>query len=366
MNNVPDNNIYDFLILSASPRNTGCFLRAKYIALSLERSGAKVKLAIPCKSKPFMFDFIINFFKYLYYVLLIDYKVGMSIKPYPNTLIPLLIKKILKKNKVIVDIDDVDFGYRGGILSSILRSIQKPFPKYFDLVTFHNKLLRDFIIKEFNVLPEKLHTLLQGVDFSVFDCRLDVTEFKEEFIKKNNLNNDTTILIYPAHLNIASDLDIILSNIKDILNRENILLIIAGGGQLFDEFKKSAHKLDIKNIYFTGYLSPDKIAEYILISDFALVYYKDRKVNYYRSSMKLRECMALKKKIICNNVGELKSFEQFTYQSESDIKSFIDLLDKCLKQYPVDTREKEGYEYIKKNYNWDLIGKEFVEFIKTI
>ncbi len=354
---------YDFLILSSLPKNSGCYLRAKYLAHSLENNGANVKFITPCKSKPFMMDFLINFIKYIFYTAITDFKIGIAMKPYPNTTLPLLIKKIITKNEIIVDIDDIDFGYRKGAISSFSRIIQKPFPKYFDMVTFHNALLKNFIINEYNVLPEKLFNLPQGVDFNIFNSEIDVKKFKEFFLNEKKLDKDTKILVYPAHLNIASDLDIILNNIKEILEKKNTFLIIAGGGPLLNFFINLAKNLDLKKIFFTGYLTPEKIVKYILISDLALVYYKDTDVNYYRSSMKLRECLALKKKVICNNIGELKLFENFTYQSEKDINSFMGLLDKILTDFPYDNREIKAYEFIKKNFDWDGLGKKFVESI---
>lgn len=351
---------YDFIILSSLPFNSGCFLRAKYLASALKKAGAKVKLVIPFRTKPLMLDFALNFIKYLFAVFITDYRIGMAIKPYPNTLIPLLVKKFIKHNKIIVDIDDIDFGYRKGVISTISRWIQKPFPRHFDIITYHNSMLKKFIKDEYGVINQQLHVLKQGVDMDVFNYRIKINDFKKRFFLRYKLNKNIKVLIYTAHLNIASDLDVVFRNIKSILEKYNCFLIIAGGGPLLNYYKQLADNLNLQKIYFTGYLSPYEIVKYIMISDFSLVYYKDKKVNYYRSSMKLREHLALKKKIICNDVGELKLFKKFTYQSSTDIVSFIKLIEKLLKKNPVDRREIKGYSFIKKNYDWAKIGKEFL------
>ncbi|MBU1078055.1 MAG: glycosyltransferase [Spirochaetes bacterium] len=350
---------YDFLILSSLSRNSGCFLRATYLADSLKKAGARVKLVKPSLSKPLMLDFLLNFFISFFAVIKTDYKTGVAIKPYPNTLLPLLIKRIFTKNRIAVDIDDIDFGYRSGAISLISRWIQKPFPRFFDMVTYHNPLLKDFIQKEYGVSRGRLFVLKQGVDLNLFSPGKGNEKFKTGFLKKHELKKGTRILIYTAHLNIASDLDIILENIRRTLEIEKTFLIIAGGGPMLDHYRELAEKLKINNIFFTGYCTPREIVQYVLLSDLSLVYYKDKKVNYFRSSMKLREHLALRKKIICNNVGELKLFKKFTYQSNKSISSFIRLLDEVLKKFPKDRREDQGYQYIKKHYNWEKIAGEF-------
>ncbi len=356
---------YDYLILSSLPLNSGCFLRAKYFADSLRKTGAKVKLIKPVRSKPFMLDFFIHIIKYKFIVFFTRYRTGIAIKPYPNTLLPLLIKKIFCKNKVIVDIDDIDFGYRRGIISFISRLIQKPFPGFCDMVTYHNPLLKKFIMEEYKVSKNKLSVLKQGVDLEVFDYRIDNKIFKKKFISKNKLNKNTGIIIYCAHLNIASDLDVILDNIDKVIKKHDSIFIIAGGGPMLEYYKNYAKDLKLDNIFFTGYLTSQQIVKYALLSDYSLVYYKDKKVNYYRSSMKMREQLALQRKVICNDIGELKMFKKYTYQSTGSIKNYIKLIDKCLSNRPKDKREIEGYKFIRKNYDWLSIGREFHKSMAT-
>ena len=53
------------------------------------------------------------------------------------------------------------------------------------------------------------------------------------------------------------------------------------------------------------------------MGDAAIVYYKDIEVNYFRESMKLREMLALGLKVVCNDVGDLERFKDYTYQTGS-------------------------------------------------
>jgi len=351
------------IILSSLPRNSGCFLRAKYLGKALAKNGLNVKVVIPPAAMPFMLDFVVTFFLNLLYIFKYKFKIAIAIKPYPNTLVPLLIKRIFTDIKICVDIDDIDFGYRKGIINTISRIIQKPFPKYFDIVTYHNPMLKDFIINEYNVNEKKLSQLPQGVDFDIYNYKTKIKNFKKELLKKLGINSKTKIIIYTAHLNIAADLDIILDNINNLLEKRNYFLIIAGGGPMLNFYKGYAKKRNIKKIYFTGYLVPEEIVKYSIIADVAIVYYKDKPVNYYRCSMKLREYLALKKKVVSNDVGELKKFKKYVYQSKSDINSFIKKLDFFLRNNYSDKRELRGYTFVKETYNWDNIEKKFKKIL---
>lgn len=113
------------------------------------------------------------------------------------------------------------------------------------------------------------------------------------------------------------------------------------------------------NVIFTGFLENFQIVNYISIADVCAVYYKDMPVNYHRTSMKLREYLCQGKAIVCNDVGELKDFSGFTYQSKSDIPDFADKIINVLEGKNMDNREEKGRKYIMENLNWDTLAYKF-------
>lgn len=344
-------------VLSSLAQNTGCFLRAGYLAKSLKGYSSVRYLKPLPKNLPFMLDMLLSIPINIFRVLFSNADVFIGIKPFPNVTLPLLIKKIISGSKVIIDIDDLDSGYRKGLLSKINSLIQKPFPKYFDLVTYHNSLLHDYIKKEFKVEKE-LYKLEQGVDLDVFNYKIKENKLRKKFSKNNE-----KIILFIGHLNIASDLDEIIRAMKIVQKKSGAVFIVAGGGPEENNFKKLAKEIGVKAV-FTGHISKEEIVKYVSVADLCLVYYKDKPANYYRCSMKLRECMAMEKKIVCNDVGELKEFKKYCYQSGTSLEEYANKIIKTLKAG--DKREIKARKLIEKRFNWNKIGEKFVKKLRGL
>lgn len=340
------------VILSSFAQDVGCWLRAQYLGGSL--NGCEVSYIKPFKKTwPFMLDMLfslpVNFFR----VLFAKADVMIAVKPFPNVTWPLLVKRLFG-TKIIVDIDDLDHGYRKGIVSEISKMLIRPFPRYFDLVTYHNNNLLKHIVNDLKVDRNKTYRLDQGVDFGVFNHEIKDALLRNKFVGRK-------VLLYTGHLNIASDLDDILKAVSML--KERYVFIIAGGGPLENDFKKLAKELNV-SVFFTGHLDRKDVARYLSIADVCLVYYKDNLVNLYRCSMKLRECLAMEKKVACNDVGDLKEFKDFTYQCGSDLKEFSKMIVKALNSK--DKRNIKGRKYIENKYNWEKIGEKFSKQIHKL
>jgi glycosyltransferase involved in cell wall biosynthesis len=311
---------------------------------------------------PLWLDIFITIFIYSFKSLFIKSDIAIGIKPYPNSGIALLIQK-LKGAKVVIDIDDIDYGYRKGIISKFIKLIQSPFPKIANIITYHNDELLKLIVKEFKVSLDKTYKLEQGVFFDVFKPSL--LEEEKNKIKKDLGIGNKKILLYTGYLNIASNLEEIIEAFSKIINND-VVLIIAGSGPYEKKYKKLAQKLNVLNkIIFTGYISNQEVAKYIEIADVCLVYYRDEKVNFHRASMKIREYLSFGKPVICNNVGELKRFYNYTYQTDSSVEAFVNEIKKFLATNG-DKREEKAPIFIKENFDWYKIAEKFNDALLKI
>jgi glycosyltransferase involved in cell wall biosynthesis len=81
--------------------------------------------------------------------------------------------------------------------------------------------------------------------------------------------------------------------------------------------------------------------------------------------MKLREYLAMGKKVVCNDVGDLKLFKEYAYQTSSSLGDFAQKIADVVEQEP-DKRVRAGQRFVKNNYSWDAIGWEFNRKLESI
>ncbi|VVB91412.1 Glycosyl transferases group 1 [uncultured archaeon] len=344
---------YKIIIIYSRSMESGGALRASYIAEHLEKRGHDVEFIKPLKRLPFQLDFPISFFYYMLKILFLDCDLIIVIKSYPNTCIPAIIKKLQDK-KIILDIDDLDYAYRDGIMMHIGKILQKPFPRFFDAITVHNDNLREILIKDWNTPANKIFNLPQGIDAGFFNEK----NVDNGLRKKLNLEG-RKIIVFTAHLDVSTDIKPILEAVKIVTERiKNCTLVIAGRGPYLQNFKTLVEKMGLgSNVIFTGPFENQMIPSYIALGDVCIVYYEDRLANHFRTSMKIREYLAMKKPVACNDVGDLKQFKEYTYQSKTDVHDFADKIIEAL--LDKNNRSAYGYNYVIQNFSWDNIIETF-------
>lgn len=337
------------LIICSLAKGTGAYLRGSYFAKSLEELGHEVDYVKSFRRLPFELYYIFSLPYYLFKTLFRKYDVVICLKTFPNATIP----SLLKKNTIkIIDIDDLDSGFSK--LSKVIEKFQDPFVNYFDMVTVHNDELYKRITQKLNIPKEKVYRIEQGVRLDIFD--------KNKY-KKMKAREKT--IVYAGHLSRASDLDYILLIFSELSKKhEDLKFNIIGGGIRLEAYKKKVEKLGIKKIGFTGYLPPEKVAEQVSQADVCIVYYPETEANKYRSSMKVREYLAMEKPVICNYFADLRNFEKYTYQFRSN--DMEGALKACLRALKPDGREKKGYLFVKENMSWSKIAFGIVEKIEKM
>jgi glycosyltransferase involved in cell wall biosynthesis len=275
----------------------------------------------------------------------------MVIKPYPMAVLALWLQR-LKGAKIVIDVDDLDYDYSHGPFRAFHQWLQKPWPAWADIVTYHNPELLNPIREFFKVPPEKLVQLAQGVDTDLF--RPEKPRFEDLPPVAALLQNPrifSPILVFTAHLNVACDLEPVLESFK-LLRPElpKAQLLVAGGGPDEGRFKKLAFELGISDaVHFTGMVTPKQVAACLGLANVALVYYRDTPVNRHRASMKLREALACGCKVVATDVGEAARFKKALFLSKPDPKSYAKAVLTALK---AKKSPKSGALLVKK---WDWI-----------
>lgn len=341
-------------MVSGLSADSGSALRARYLAKYLRKAGAQARDVSGIRALPLWADWPLSMLWNLRLVFApCDIIVGC--KPLP-TIVPLLLLKKLSGALIVVDIDDLDFAYRTGLASRALRAMQTPFPRRFDLVTYHNESLAPVIRDLFKVSPARMVRLRQAVDLDVFST--------ERVGPKAQLNPSARWVIYPAHLNVASDLECVFETMRIVRHSvPSARLLVVGGGPAKRRLRGLARLRGMKDAAaFTGHVPPEDAAKFMKASDVGLVYYRDLPVNHYRESMKVREMLAMGMKIVATNVGDLRQFAAFTYQADPVPQAVAQVLIHVLRTNG-DGRETAGAAFVRREMDWEQVGRSFYDVL---
>ncbi len=345
------------LIISSGPKDSGCFLRAQGLAEGLRSAGADVYLVNPPYTQPFFLDYLVSLLGNLLLTFWRRFDLAVAIKPFPNACLPLMIQKLYGA-QVVVDVDDIDHAYRPGRIGRLIRFLQRPWPRRCSLVTYHNPLLVNYIKHEFGVPPERTFRLLQGVRLGIF--RAGGRLGRRKFAAK-------PLIGYSAHLNVAAEGDFILRLMARLRRKlPGAGLLVVGGGPDLAKWRRLAKQHGVADaVSFTGYLPHQAVAEQIAGVDCCLIYYPPGEANRMRSSIKLREYLALGKRVVCNRYGELASFSKYCYQCDDKLDDYLKTLVE-LHETGGDGRERLGKKLVEKECDWDRIAEGFLGCINSL
>lgn len=152
--------------------------------------------------------------------------------------------------------------------------------KYSKIMTLGDKVIcvsevvKDYIVKNYNLNSEKFHVIQRGVDLNKFNPNNIDLNFIKEFKDLHNLD-DKYIVNSVGRITWLKDYETFIKSIALSKNDiPNIVGLIVGGARedksdYLDSLKKLAKDLNVeKNIIFTG--SQSKIAEIYFLSDIVI------------------------------------------------------------------------------------------------
>ena len=325
------------VIFSALGPGSGCLLRAKYLSESLSRQGWESRLVSPWLSnRAFALESLASIPRFILIALVSGADLAVAIKPYPNCWMALWILR-LKGAKVVMDVDDLDASWRGGALGALSAAIQAPAFRLLDSFSTHHPLIRESLAAHGRVLD-----LGQGVDTRVFFPRRQ---------KKEKL------LLYTAHLNVASQLEPLMGWVAPWLARHpEWSLVVAGGGPRLEAYRRA---FEGPQVLFTGALAPREVADWIGSAACCLSAYDGGPGNLARVPMKVGEYLAMAKPVVSNLIDGLKPLGAWIYACKPDAASYGRQLDRvCLRGG--DGREKRGAAWVARELSSDAVTARFL------
>jgi len=345
----------NIMVISSLSQQSGSSIRNRGICLGLSSFKHSVEYIEPQRTEKI--KFLIAASRAILKCVFLKYDVVLAMKPFPNACIPAILAKYARGSKIILDIDDVEYLYHKNLLiKKLFIFFHCLFPGFFDRVTVHNYALEKFVKEKSGrvVKKESILSLPQGIDHAMFQGVARDLRLEERLGIKGY-----RVLIYAAHLGVASSLSQILFILKDIArNKKDLKLLIIGGGSHLEFYRNMSSRIGIADkVVFTGYLKHTEVPKYMKLGDVALNYFENPEMNKYRSPIKIREYLALGIPVVCNGGGDSELFSRFIDicpDMEGYKAKILEVLDN-----PPYSRIDEARQFILRQYDWKECLRHF-------
>jgi glycosyltransferase involved in cell wall biosynthesis len=218
------------------------------------------------------------------------------------------------------------------------------------------------------VPEEKLTMIPNASDFSLSEDLLQHFD-KYEFRKEMSLDEKFVITYVGAH-GVANHLQQVLEAGKK-LEDTNVLFLLIGQGMEKEKLKKMAVNMEVKNVRFIESVPKKEVFKYILASDMGASVLKKVEAfktvysnkNFDYMSCKIPVLMAidgvsrqLVEEARCGIYIEPENIEEYN----KHIRTYLNDKDRLQEE------GNNGYEYAKKNFDRDVLARQYLDKIKKI
>ena len=224
---------------------------------------------------------------------------------YASHIIPFAyIRKLWSKSntKIVLDFRTVpvDLDRSLGSLIHILRYnaallIQKHFC---DGITCITSFLREKIVLDYGISPEKVHVLSTAADFAIFDSN------KALSIRDKYDLNDKFVLLYHGDLSPNRGIQNVITSVAlSTPEIPNLVFLIVGIGKGEKLLKGLVSKLNMGNhVVFTGKVPFATIPDYIKSADLGIIPLPDIDWWNLNSPIKMKEYLAMRLPFVATNI----------------------------------------------------------------
>ena len=144
----------------------------------------------------------------------------------------------------------------------LLNKTYHPFAQYIlenmDMLMTQGEKERDRLLRNFELSPDKIIVVPNGVEISKFNPDKEANEY---FIEKYHLKKDSFKILYVSRLVDAKNPEKLISAVKKIMKNQNIEVILIGEGSL--EYITKLKKMSDKRVHILGKVGfKDLVAAY--------------------------------------------------------------------------------------------------------
>jgi len=270
---------------------------------------------------------------------------------------------LFKGNRIIFDLDDWEMRenpkyYLGIYPSSKAHYLTWKIAKKSIFCIAASRFLEEFL-SEFN---QKVHYIPSGVDTELFKPSL------------NGLNKDKIIFSWIGTFHkkeYIENIEFALNCFSMLRKRcDHIYFEIVGSGIYKDNLKKVLSQFKDQNISLKGWISPDRVPEYLATVHIGLFPVRDdTNFNKAKSPTKLFEYMAMAKPTISSDIGEPAHIIQdgqngFLAKTKEE---FIERMQELIEDSGLcQQMGRNAQETVENNYSLKVLGRHLYEILKMM
>lgn len=235
-----------------------------------------------------------------------------------------------------------------------------------DYVIVMNDFLRDRCLS-LGKKRTQLITITNGAD--IIRCN---KKNMNGYVRRYGLSKARPTILFAGTLSYDKGLYIFLKTIPKIFEKEHeIEFVIAGKGddKAVNEFIRKLPAKQRKYVHFIGPHNRQWIKRIFCEAEVLVVPFMPTKFSIASCPLKLFEAMASKTCIVASALPGILEIIKYNKNGllfkPGDLDDFFKKLDKVLRNKKLREKLKNnGYEIFKKRYEWRLIQKKYVSFVK--
>lgn len=267
-----------------------------------------------------------------------------------------------RKNKKMCSLHGIDYEAvyfkKGKFIGWIYRIIERFVLKYVDRTIAVNKDTKNFYLKKYPWLKDKIVVIPVGINTEQFKP-MD----KNQMRKKYGFDNKDKIIMFVGRLEREKNLEFLLRAFKNVSKSvENARLVLVGDGGEKKNLEKLAKQLELDNVTFMGTVSHNKIPEVLSCADvFALCSW------YEAGPIVIEEAIACGVPVVSADVGRVKEFivNEFVGRIvEKDENEFVKAISEVLNIEP--ERVKEECRKVSANFSFDRTAEQTIKVYKDL
>ncbi len=254
------------------------------------------------------------------------------------------------------------------LLINLSYKLERSIYKKAKLINVVTPAMKELLIKQKNIAPEKIICIPNAADFNIADNLS--TQFDRTTFRKQLGIDDKLILCYVGAHGFANHLIQVLDT-AELLKTEPIVFILIGDGMQKNMLIETTRSRNLSNILFFDSVAKEEALKYIIASDIGISVLKKIEIFKTVYSNKTFDYMACKKPILMAIDGISKELVE---QSEAGLfvipENHFDFAAKI--RYYLQNRTliikhgENGYNYAKKHFDRKDLALSYLKLIEQL